>query len=470
MRSRTEANAAHWLLGTLAVLILVRLVAVSVYPATGFPDRFGYLNYASIIQSGREWLHETEGSDLETTTFRAVGFPMLLAGLQIVFRDNADLALQVLQTAATVLACAAAFAALARLAGPRGAAAATLGFGLSVTLAYELSILPDGLVIAAWVSIMSVALGRKLDGRGLDWRAACLVALLGCVLTLWRGNGLHLFLLLAPILVMAAWDGRRPAVARGIVLLILFAPSFVVHSGVSSWNEYRTGERFFTTGAQIALVQPVFRMARLGATPFEGEDPISRTYRTHAPDLLYEQIYDVNRALHSELGMSPNQIARANISLYLSTVAANPAIFARMAIENIDDKLAVGLLNPAFGLHEARQLVLGERLFPGFSKIVKHGEGGWTAIPYAVLYGVGLLVSVPLFLGAVVWAPLVAAWSLIRGSGDRASAAAVLATWLCCIAVIAYYAALFMELRYVVMLTPFLVALGWWSFFRRREG
>lgn len=459
-----------WFWIAIGIVTAVRVVAVAFYPATGFPDRFGYLAYADIIQSGTAWLHAAPpASPLPTTVFRAAGYPLLLASLQSLFGANGfSLAVQILQTAATIAACIPLFRAVRRLVNPPTAALSVLGFGLSVNLAYELSLLPDALVATAWITILSVCLLRWLDEVPLRPIEGLGLGVLAVYVVMARGNGMHLLLLTFPIVALATLQSGTSRIRRSVALLVVFLPSALCQVAVQEWNEYRTGERFFTTGAQIALVQPVFRMARLGAAPFVGDDPLRSTIREKAPDLLYEQIYDVNRALYVDQGMTPKQIADANIRLYLDTIGAFPGAFARMFATNLDEKLAIGLINPAFGLHEAHRLVLGERALPGFSAIIKRGEGGIAAIPYAILYGICMLISVIVFAAALLGVPILIAIATRRGSWTRPVLAAG-ALWLTCGALIAYYCALFMELRYVIMASPFLIAIGLWSLTARKN-
>ncbi len=469
MPDTVRENDRGWFWSALALIVTVRVVAVAAYPATGFPDRLGYLAYADIIRSGTDWLFTAaQTSPLPEILFRAPGYPLILATIQTVFGDSGfAAAIQALQCAAMAAACIPLFGAIRRLTNAPVAAASVIGFGTSVTLAYELSLLPDAWSIAAWLALLSVCLIHWLDRSRMTLGRALALGALGIYIVMARGNGLHLLLLTAPIAALAALQPGAPHRTRAAMLAAIFLPGLICYSAVSQWNAFRTGERFFTTGAQIALVQPVFRMAKLGATPFEGDDVLARAVRLHAPDLRYDQIYDVNRALFVDHGMTPKQIADANVQLYLNTVATFPGAFARMWLRNFDDKLAVGLINPAFGLNEAHRLVLGERVFAGFSAIVKRSDGGIPAYFYALLYAVGMAVSLPLFVAAVLGAPVRALVALRRGI-TRADLA-VAALWLTSIAVVAYYCALFVELRYVVMVSPFMAAIGAWTLRRRRR-
>jgi hypothetical protein len=463
---RTEPS--HWFWGTLALLAVTRVIAVAFYSPTGFPDRLGYLNYSDIILSGTQWLHTLEKSHLPTTSFRAMGYPIILTGLRIITGTAFDTAIQVLQCGATLLSCALLFKALrALLHSDKGACIAVLGFGLSVNLAYELSILPDAFSIAAWTAIVATGLSHWMLRRPLSLWVALGLSLLGLYIVMARGNGLHLLLLALPMLWLACLHtGARVSKRLGLLILPLL-PGLIAYQLVCSWNEYRTGERFFTTGGQIALVQPVFAMERLGAMPFSGTDDLSQLYRQRAPERLYEQIYEVNQALYIDFNMSPNQISQANIALYLRTVRTHPGSFILMFFDNFDDKFAMGLVNPAFGLHEAHRLATGARIFPGFSSIVKgkqpNGLGNYL---FAGLYIFGMVPSILLFAAAVLLTPF-RVIGRIRNVGLDRETLAILTLWMVCLAVLAYYCALFMELRYVIMTSPFLIAIGYWSLSRR---
>ncbi len=470
--ARSAANLifSGWYWAVILILAVVRIYAVAAYDGTGFPDRFLYLNYADMILSGSTWLHELEVDPLPSTGFRAIGFPLILAAAKFVSGDHFVFVVQCLQTFVSLIACTYLFAAVSRLLlSDAGAFIATLGYGLSVGLAYETSLLPDSIFISCWIIIVSVCVIRWLDRRPLSLVSALLLGLLALPIVCMRGNGIHMLILAVPVITLASIDRSAGWVRPAAACILVFLPGLVAYAGVMEWNRYRTGDAFFTTGGQIALVQPVFEMARLGAEPFEGDDPLRTAIRTHAPDLTYEQIYDVNRHLFSDQGMSPHDIARANMSLYLDTVFDNPAIFARMWFRNFDEKFASGLINPAFGLNQAHLLMTGDRAFPGYSTIMRGGAQGPTNYIYAGLYTVGLLLSVVIFAAAVLLAPLRIIRRTVLARLDRPTIAAA-ALWIVSIMVHAYYGALFVELRYVVMTVPFLAAVGLWSFRPRDSG
>lgn len=460
--SPNSLRADPWFWATLALLAAVRLAAIAIYDGEGFPDRFNYLAYSDEILSGTEWLRTVAADPLSMTAFRAPGYPILLAGVRAVSDTHHVLILQLLQTTAMLGACAATYGVAARLLPHRWMAAVSVcALGLSVALAYEMSILADSLSIAAWVALVAIGARHWLDGTRPSWTGIAGLAILALVIVSVRGNGIHLVLLTLPVLGAALIAGAGPG--RGIAkIAAVLLPGVVLYLGAAEWNRARTGEAFFTTGAQIAMVQPTFEMARRGADAFNGDDPVSVAARAHAPTLDYGEIYEINRILYVERGMTQKQIADANVALYLKTVFGHPGAFVSMWFGNFDDKLAIGLLNPAFGLQEAHQLQTGERLVPGFSKIVKRGEGGPIAIVYAIVYGVLGILSVVVFAAGILIAPILAA-RRIRGDDN---ARVLLSLWLVSFAAIAYYGALFVELRYLIMTTPFITILGIWTLWR----
>lgn len=451
-----------WFWATLALLAAVRMAAIAIYDGEGFPDRFNYLAYSDEILSGTEWLRTVVADPLSMTAFRAPGYPVLLTGVRAMSETHHVLILQILQALAMMGACAAVYGLAARLLPRRWMASASVtALGLSVVLAYEMSILADSLSIAAWVALVAIGARHWIDGSRPSWLGILGMAILAMVIVSVRGNGIHLVLLTLPVLGIALVVTAGPA--RGLAkIAAILLPGVVLYLGVAEWNRARTGEAFFTTGAQIAMVQPTFEMARRGADAFQGDDPVSAAVRAHAPTLSYGEIYAINDILYREHGMTQKAIADANIDLYLKTVFGHPAAFASMWVANFDDKLAIGLLNPAFGLHEAHQLQTGERLVPGFSKIVKRGEGGPAAIAYAIAYGVLGIVSIVVFVAGVLVAPVLAA---LAARKDK-NAQVLLSLWLVSFAAIAYYGALFVELRYLIMTTPFIALLGFWTMAR----
>lgn len=455
-----------WFLFPFFAVTLIKLAALAVYPDTGFPDRHLYLAYADILLSQSDWFVQMEHSALPVTGFRAIGYPLILAAGKLLAGEGFGVLIRCLQVLAALGAAVLVYRASFSLTDRRWTAAlGMLSFALSVALAYELSYLPDSLTISAWVGILAMAVLIARD-RSLTKGRLLFIALSAIVVIGLRGNGLHLLMLLSPVFIAGLWRTKKSRARHATLLILAMLPGLVFYNAIAEWNRYRTGERFFTTGAQIALVQPVFEMARRGARPFDGNTPYATAIRTHAPDLHYEQIYDVNRSLFTDHGMTPKEIADTNIRHYLETVVHNPGVFAEMWIGNFDDKFALGLINPAFGLHQAHQLVTGDRVFPGFSKIVKNWDGSVSALGFALVYGLGLILSVVIFLAALVGTPI-RVWCDRKSQSLDWLIAGTL--WLACLGVIAYYCALFVELRYLIMLNPFLTLLGLWACFSRRR-
>jgi|GEM_PF-2194976 len=463
LRSVTNLFFSGWFWAVILILTAVRIYGIIAYDGTGFPDRFFYLHYSDLILTETWWLHEIAQEPLPVTAFRAIGYPLVIAAAKLIAGEGFVSLIQSVQAFVSLAACAILFAALSRLtASNMKAGLAVLGYGLSVGLSYELSLLTDSLFLSCWIILVSVCLLHWLEKQPFSLFDALTIGLLALVMTSFRGNGIHMVLLAVPLVALAVFNRQASILRLGFVGILILLPSLAAYAGIAEWNRYRTGERFFTTGAQIALNQPVFAMARLGADPFQGDDPLRTAIREIAPELTYEQIYQVNTHLYSSEGMTPHQIASANTALYLDTVFENPGVFGRMWLRNFDEKFATGLINPAFGLNQAHLLATGDRAFPGFSSIVKGDSPGFTNIAYAAVYGVGIVLSVVVFAAAILLAPVRLIFRFLSGNPDRFTVG-ISALWIVSILVHAYYGALWVELRYVIMTAPLLAAIGLWA-------
>lgn len=450
---------AYWFPAALCVAGGSRLWAVITYPVPEFPDSQGYLFYAQRILTDPTIWHRMGPEPLEITGLRTIGYPVLLALAQWLAGGAGLVLVQILQCAVFVLACALLFRAGSALVRSEMAAFfAVVGTALGYGITYDLAILPDSLGISAWIAL--AALGSLLvQGSrrgGLGPFLVCGMLLLG--MTALRGNGMHMGLLLLPLILLAVWR-RMPSWSGRIVALAGFLlPAFLFQASVMQWNHYRTGEHFYSSGGVLALMQPVQRMQARDPAVVEGPGELRALMRELNPRGEYAPLYDVAREMASRHNMNAPAIQSAAVTVLKETILEHPAAFARVFLRNFDDKFAQGLINPALGLNEAHFLLTDRREFPGFSRLVKGQAEGLIDWVYVILYGLGIAISLALFLGALTL-PVLLLWRW-RDGVDGIRATLVLCLWLAVMGGLAYYCALFMELRYVAMFQPWTILLG----------
>jgi len=454
-----RTSPAFWFPAALCVAAGSRLWAFATYPVPAFPDSQGYLSYAQRILTDPSIWHRMGPEPLELSGLRTIGYPALLALAQWFSGDEGLVLVQILQCVVFVLACVFLFRAghaLTRSAPAAFLAVAGTAVGYGVT--YDLAILPDSLGISAWIALAALGSLMVQDRRraGAGAFLVCGILLLG--MTALRGNGLHMGLLLLPLFVLAAWRRIPTWLGRLGALAGFLLPAILFQAAIMQWNHYRTGEYFYSSGGVLALMQPVQRMQASDPSVVEGPGELRALMRELNPRGEYAPLYEVAREMAIRHGMTAPQVQAAALSLLKETVRDHPAAFARVFLRNFDDKFAQGLINPALGLNEAHFLLTDRRVFPGFSRLVKGQAEGLTDWAYTVIYALGIAVSLILFLGALsIPAQLLWRW---RDNVDGVRATVLLCLWFAVFGGLAYYCALFMELRYVVMFQPWTILLG----------
>jgi len=449
----------------LAIAGALKVTAWAVYGPVFFNDTHLYEAFANyLLQEDWSWQYREYQQVFPVTLLRTIGYPAVIAGAKIIAGDgwqNLLVALQIAASLVTLLVVVRWTEAISQSTGM--AVFAGLAVATGQTLLFDLALLPDSLFTSLMVCTLCALapIGRQQDQRPNRAIAlACGLAVSSLILL--RANGLHLSLMFLPLALV--WVSTRGA-GKVQLAVLLILPVVVTTQAYVLWNQHRTGERFFSTGGQLAAYQPLYQAAGRGTDLFSGDTILDRAVRATTKTYAYGDIYALNRYLAKEENWSPVDTARAGQAAFLRALIQEPVAMFANAGRNFGFDTIRSLANPAFTVSETHHLITQERLYPGFSKMVKAvGTLGVWDYLYMAAYVLGAALSTVLFAAFLLGTPVRA----LAGQTpplDRLMAGLL---WGSLCAVLGFYSFIHLELRYAMPVAPFVLALGLWALPRRR--
>ena len=466
----TTATQTKALWATLAMLAAVKAGFLAVLGPVFLPDSGDYVLFANAILDGGDWARSLDlhAELFPLTAFRVIGYPALIALFKVLSGDAWEWLLIALQMSLSLGATAVIWRLTLRLTGriwPAVVAAAAQGLGLAFVL--DQCVLTDSLH-AALLTFLAAHMALGLVGG----RAPGMVEALGLGLVLLatfllREAGAVMHLALWPLIL--AWSLKTGGGLRraGIVLIVFLAPLALGIQVYKSWNQMRSGERFITTVAQTAMYHPALDLARRGLPVF-AEDPLL----ADAPGLLPLHpipgvtFTAINRHLKAAHGMSALAVARHAETLFYDHWRRYLLPRAAIYLGRMDPRYAYLAFMPLSGAERLSLWAGGSTPFPGPGEIrrnlLEHGR-----VDQALLLAaraLARLFSAVLTAAFLIGVPVVVLRSL-RQVGWQPSALparplALGALWLFALAWPAVYALVYLEDRYLAVMTPFVAAIG----------
>ncbi len=452
-------------LAILAVAAALKLAAWAYYGPVYFNDTHLYESFADyLLHDDWSWQYRDFQQTFPVTMLRTIGYPAIIAAAKIVAGDGWQNLVAALQISASLVSL------LVLVRWTRAVCQSTekaLLVGLAVAagqvVLYDLALLPDSLFASLTIcTLCALTPINSQEGRTPDTIIALTCGLAVSLLILLRANGLHLVFMFLPLALV--WIFTRDQ-RKGRLALLLILPVVITAQGYILWNQHRSGERFFSSGGQIAAFQPLYQAARRGADLFSGDSVLDQAVRATTDRYAYGDIYALNEYLADKEDWSAVEIQRAGEGAFLRALIREPGAMIANAARNFGFDTIRSLINPARAATETHHLITGDRLFPGFSKMVKSaGSLDIRETVYVAAYGLGAVLSILVFLAFLLGVPVRA----IAGQApplDRAMAGLL---WAGVCMVLGYYSFIHLEQRYVLPVTPFVLALGIWALPERR--
>ena len=255
---------------------------------------------------------------------------------------------------------------------------------------------------------------------------------------------------------------------RAVTVFVLFLlPLMLGIQAYKAWNQVRSGERFVTTVAQTAMYHPALDLARRGLPVF-AEDPLL----ADAPGLLPIHpipgvtFTGINWHLKAAHGMNALAVARHAETLFYDHWRHHPLDRASIYLGRMDPHYAYLTFMPLSGPERLSLWAGGNTPFPGPGEI-RRNLLEYGRIDQALLLAVrtlARLISAVLTVTFLIGVPVVVIRSLARNawrpSALETRPLAFTALWLFALAWPAVYALVYLEDRYLAVMTPFVAVIG----------
>jgi hypothetical protein len=451
----------------LAALLAAKLLLLALVGPRWMNDTVGYVAYADRIAGDLRWLHDAglAESARPVTAHRAIGYPLVIAAARALTGDAWPWAVCVLQSAASLAGTAAVWAMVRRWTPSVLAAdAAALLHAAGLQWAYDATLLTDSLHATAYLVAVAFLVRAAAEPPAPGPRRVAAAGLLVACAFLLREVNWPLALALAP----AAWIALRGGGAARTTLraLVFFAPLLAAAAALTAWNVHRTGRAFVTTGAQTAVLVGLVDSQAHGAPVFGGEraSPLDAAFAAVGGVRSWEDVEGIQETLHRDHGLQSPEIAAAVSGRFFDVWRESPAAMARQAWRRARwSALPSHVVDPA---EPAKHLAT--RTEPADARLVPGTEAAGPArlpprdapsLPrWLELVWIG--VSCALFW-AFLLGPLAEAarWAVRRAAPAPGwQVRWALTAWY--VAVVAAYAAVRIERRYLLPATAVALALG----------
>jgi len=417
---------------------LVKFGLLLRYGALPSDDSGAYLALAHALQTDPAIWSSVPGwhtQALPLYAFRPYGYPALIALTQILAGSKFGVLLVAVQIACSLLVGSMLFDVCRQMApGSRWIAGAAVGFYFtSVTLLWDQSIMSDSLFASLFnIVLLTLAAGRvrrliTLSALGVAWAAAVLL----------RDVGLYLTVIPLVFLFML------PRLRRWQCIASFLLPVIAVTGLYASWNHARTGTAFLSITGVANYLRPGFDLTIMGlATPFDGEDPLSRIVQQHPDEYVFPDQLKLLQQIHDGLDLqTPLALQALELANYRAMVARFPVQYARYVMGQLTPpNLGALLFDPVSSLNDYVQLGLPpyQRIIPGTGwksvrELWRAGDVGGLAL--------ALISLVALIAATLAWSATVLGVALLAASAWRSAtiwrALALFASFL---AVVGFYA------------------------------
>lgn len=408
----------------LGLLALVKFAGLLVYGPLVQPDSGDYLNYAKLIMTSTAWLHDGGMADnsVPQTVFRIFGYPLLIGLSQKIAGDIGGLYIVILiQIIVSLIATVFVYRiGLTFLKNDKLAILTAAGFSFSVTLTYDQHVLTDSLfnslfVIALTRPITGLLSDEKptlnlLLGMGIVYGSACLI----------RGIGAQMTIFIIPAYCLWIFIKASSLKERLFQTIAMALPLIIVIGGVFSWNSYRTGYAFFTTGAQYVMLQGPVIIEGRGTPVFTGDTPVDQLARKHLKTYEYSEVGNITGGLFSDYGMDAYQSAKAHTEKYISAFLNSPGAFLYHGIRSYEETLIFQFFSWPDTIHTYFKFALAKRLWPGSKGLMNDVKenGSILSMTILVVQSIGRVVAWATFLALLIGPPTLFIQTL-RGKSPR---------------------------------------------------
>jgi 4-amino-4-deoxy-L-arabinose transferase-like glycosyltransferase len=448
---------------------LFKLVLLTVYGPIFTPDSGGYVGYAQAMRASTAWITDAGLSTgaVPVLAIRTIGYPALIAGSMIVFGGAWPIALVIAQI---MLSLAASYA-LYRLArelgfSPLTALAATFAQILSLPLTFDQCILTDSFYTSFIMLAVAALIRGAIAGRSLALSQAAVAGGLFVLAFLLRDSMQILILTLLPLIALRVWlngreHWRRSVLCCALILLPLLGSAELY----KRWNEYRTGERFVTTVAQITVMHGLAKVASSDPGLFGGSTPLDRIGTRLFRVDPFGETNAANNALFAE-GFKATDIARMAFAHYFRSWVERPATMFRLFRRNTSERVAKLSVRPLAAICETIEYATGDRRCYDYRDLYRALPSGfaglpWTAPAFFVAQTAELTLSIVIFALFLLAVPAVVAQRALTANWRLDHPTLIFATfWTVYVAWYVAHGIVHVEDRYMAPVLPLSLLAG----------
>lgn len=462
-------------------ILCVKLPLLIIYGPTLAPDSGGYVSYAQGLLTGHQPdLGVPNNSD--SMVFRAVGYPALIAGSRFLVGAAWPWLVVAVQSALSLIAAVLIAQILHRLTGRvLWAAAGSLAYALSLPLVLDQMILTDSIAGSCLTIVACLLAQRILTGRRLTLVAALGIGLVLVVAFLVREATLYFAGLgILPLAFAAAFADRlplrriselRPQIWRcGFIAFAVILPMLCGVHIYRMWNQARFGIPFVTTAGQTTMLYAMMKVGPKHREVFDRRYLFDRIAADTLDAYTFNEVWEVNRRLYAEYGMTSDQIATAGYDAYFRAWKREPLLMLRIPLYHLRVVFMRSWLQPlpsvlllhVWATKQDGQISLWQGII----------AGKWNLLPLYLPELACRAIAVLVFLVFLFGAP----WRLWR-EGFTPVASTGIGLWILFVAFYAGYAMVHLEERYLAGVVVSVTVVGlantidlWrWFLARRRR-
>jgi len=424
-------SGAPWLARiAFGAILALKLALLAAYGPIYTPDSGGYVAYAQAMRASTAWLHDAglAQSAVPVLALRMAGYPAVIAGAMALVGAAWPVAVVLVQFALSMTAGHALYRLAAELGlSARTALAAAVVYMLSLPLTYDQCILTDSLYASLIVLATAALTHGVLAKRTFSWRQGAVAGALFVLAFLLRDSTLVLLLAFVPLIALRAWlNGAARWRQSAVAVLLLVLPLLASAELYKRWNEYRSGERFVTTVAQLTVVHGLAKTAASNPQLLSGDTPLDRVgARLFRGDPFGESV-KVSNELFAQ-GYAATDIARMAFGVYFRSWRAHPAAMLHLLKRNTSERVAKLTIRPIAAICETSELAAGERRCYDYRTLYRAIPSGFAGLPrsavaFFALQTLELTLAICLFALFFLGVPAMLAQATLASGGrpDRA--------------------------------------------------
>lgn len=448
------------------IFVLILLCAVKIflllkYLPVATPDTAAYKSYSDLILQRDASLSRIDLRQfyVHPTVIRMIGYPALIAFFRLIAGGWWPFAMCLFQMALSFLAAWSFYHFCIRLGlSSTWAAIAVAAYFGAYPVLQDQFLLTDSvfssILLIFFCRADALLFTDKSSGAGVLMRAGALLALAALI----RDTLPLQLIIFAPVFVLAAAGPYQ----KGARSLLLFLPVVLTLTLYAGWNYWRSGVFFLTSAPQSSFLEPIFNVASRHPEVLEGRDVLVETARQSITTFDASQIWKLNRELYVQHGFNSLEIAKIVRAKYFELWRSHPSFMLEHLVGELNWEILFSPFRTVEAIRDLREAVHGYSDWPGIRKLLQRDSSTWRLSELAFLLVVNLSRAagfvVMLFFLIGVPVRFIAETRTPEGASQLMRKLA--AYWVVFIVYILIFAAVHIDMRYLMPVLPLSSATG----------